>query len=222
MANPTLTMDSKICQVEECQNPKRALGYCVYHYRRFKVTGDPNITLNDIKKQNKPVICRIDNCNARPFVRDLCHNHHRRYITYGDPQAVDLKQRAYGTKKCSIDGCEKKHNAKGFCIMHYKRVKAYNDPHKTFKNANYVTSDGYIFVKGMLEHRLVMEQHLGRKLKPNENIHHKNGDRRDNRLENLELWSKSQPSGQKVTDKVDWAIEILKQYAPERLRNKNE
>jgi hypothetical protein len=44
-----------------------------------------------------------------------------------------------------------------------------------------------------------------------------NGVRDDNRPENLELWSKSQPAGQRVADKVSWALEILKLYAPERL-----
>lgn len=40
----------------------------------------------------------------------------------------------------------------------------------------------------------------------------------DNRLENLELWSSSQPSGQRVKDKVQWAIEILSLYQPELLK----
>jgi hypothetical protein len=139
---------------------------------------------------------------------------------YGDPLATDLATRPYGTKKCTIEGCEKKHNAKGYCFTHYNRYKRYGDPLKEPKSGYVV--DGYVYTKGQAQHRLVMEQFLGRKLKPQENVHHKNGDKADNRIENLELWSRSQPSGQRVADKVNWAIELLTLYAPDKLRNENE
>lgn len=58
-----------------------------------------------------------------------------------------------------------------------------------------------------------MERIIGRPLRKGETVHHKNGIRHDNSDTNLELWASSHPPGQRVTDLVVWARELLTTYA---------
>jgi hypothetical protein len=87
-------------------------------------------------------------------------------------------------------------------------------------NPNYkggrVDKHGYHVVvkdgKQCFQHRLIMENMIGRALLPQETVHHKNGIRNDNRQQNLELWASGNPRGQRVEDKVEFALEILALY----------
>lgn len=101
-----------------------------------------------------------------------------------------------------------------------QRVKAPKDTRRKH-------STGYMIVKvgkdypgalkngWILEHRYIMEQHLGRSLARHEHVHHKNGDRFDNHLENLELWTiaKKDPPGQRQMDR---AKDLVMKMHPEQ------
>ena len=119
---------------------------------------------------------------------------------------------------CIIEDCGKPKLSKLYCAKHYARWKRHGDPNITvyLVGGQRCKADGYIVTwrsgRREFEHRVVMEEYLGRRLFPGENVHHKNGIRDDNRIENLELWVIKQPPGQRVEDLVAWAREILDRY----------
>lgn len=127
---------------------------------------------------------------------------------------------------CAVDGCLRVNYAKGLCDLHYNRRRLSGDvgpahPKKRPIGEGYIDQrTGYAYTGGKdrrLHHRVVMERMIGRPLRPFETVHHVNGIRSDNRPENLELWCKPQPAGQRAIDLARWVVEtypeLVKQAA---------
>lgn len=171
--------------------------------------------------------CQIEDCDKNVKSLKLCSMHWKRLRNTG---TTDKTRNSGGQPKpprfCELEDCGRIIVARDMCQMHYRRWDLYGDPlHKELKKqgpAKYKTilmpehpnANSY---GEIAEHRFVMSEMLGRPLVKGENVHHKNGDTRDNRPENLELWNTAQPAGQRPSDKVEYAIMILKLYAPELL-----
>ena len=114
------------------------------------------------------------------------------------------------TSSCGCFAADQARNRRGDKRYNWKGGKSIDNGYIRLLQPNHLRANcrGYVY-----EHLVVMEEKLGRPLIDGENVHHINGDRSDNRIENLELWSTRQPKGQRIPDKVSFAIEILTQYA---------
>jgi hypothetical protein len=214
--------EKKCSGVVECGKKHCAQGFCSPCYQYRKKSG---------ALENKPLVnvgnvCSVDGCGKGAVTKGFCHPHYVKFLKYGDPLAYAPRRTGV---PCAIEGCKNSAIARGWCRMHYGRWMQTGDPLGTkIKNwkKELIDDNGYVTVYApdhpnarktnrLPKHRMVMSEFLGRPLRKNENVHHINGVKTDNRIENLELWVTSQPKGQRPQDLVAHAKKILKAYAGE-------
>jgi hypothetical protein len=206
------------CKEEGCTRPARARGWCGGHWERWR-NGRP---LEGPFRERR-TSCIIDGCQQPHVARGWCKDHYQRWSRHGDPNKQVYRLRGSPAPTCSVDECERDgSHGKGLCKLHYERQRKTGDVGPAqpkiaakgsghwYENQGYLRRSIYVdgkIVRTVLQHVQVMEQQLGRRLVPPENVHHKNGIGTDNAPGNLELWLKMQPSGQRVTDLMEYIAE---------------
>lgn len=221
-----------ICAVVDCDRKPIAKSMCTKHYAASR--RGVSFELRDVPVSDKyGATCSFDGCETHVSGHGLCAAHLSQKRRGIELRPVRHQLPVSGT--CEAPDCPRSARHAGLCETHYNR-KLRDEENwarpikKTAPKGSGSISHGYRIVqqngRSRGEHRVIMERLLKRPLYRYENVHHRNGNRSDNRTNgplvlgvsgklysgNLELWSTNQPSGQEIGPKLQWATEMLANY----------